>query len=258
MSLGFSIGSILLFIIQPVLKFQDRISLTLWWSVGAGIIWATSFVLFISSIDKVGLSKSNQWKNLQGPIAAILGLIILGESAKINPFFALLAASAIFLSAVFFTISSDNRKGVDIKGVYFALLAAAGFGSVAVIQKHVTAHTGIYLQQVIWSLSIATSLFLYIFLNGKINEILKSSKREFVLGLLAGILYLGASAFQLFSYLYLPVSISFTIVQMNSLWTIIIGILIFREINFKKYHKNVSLGLIFTIIGILFLVFTRK
>lgn len=133
-----------------------------------------------------------------------------------------------------------------------------GFGSVAVIQKYVTTNGGVYSQQVVWSLSILASLFLYLILNCKFKETIKGPKKDIYLGLIAGLLYLGASIFQLFSYRYLAASISFTIIQMNALWTIIIGILVFKEIDLKKYYKNVALGFAFTILGILFLAFARK
>ena len=258
MSLGFAVSAIVLYLLKPIIGFHEVISPILLWSVVAGIIWATSFVLFVTSIDAIGLSRSNQWKNLQGPIAAILGIIILGEFATINPFFAILAAFAIFLSAVFFTTSSDSEKRFDVRGVYLATLAGIGFGSVAVIQKYVTSNVGVYSQQVVWSLSIAASLFVYILVRGKVQEMNQSTKRELALGLVAGILYMGASIFQLFSYNYLAVSISFTIIQMNALWTALIGILVFKEIDMKKYYKNVALGLIFTLVGILFLAFARR
>jgi len=258
MSLGFSASTITLYLFQPLIKFHETISLVLLWSVLAGVIWGTSFVLFVTSIDAIGLSRSNQWKNLQGPIAAILGIIILGEFAAINPIFAFLAALAIFLSAIFFTTTSEEKKHFNVKGVYLAILAGVGFGSVAVIQKYVTSHVGVYSQQVVWSLSIAASLLIYIILSKKIGEVVQSSRKDLGLALSAGILYLGASIFQLFSYHYLAVSISFTIIQMNAFWTVLIGILIFKEIDLKKYYKNVALGFAFTIIGILFLALARK
>ena len=74
----------------------------------------------------------------------------------------------------------------------------------------------------------------------------------------AGIIYLGASLFQLFSYNYIPASIGFTIIQMNTFWTITIGILVFKEIDLKKYYKNVLVGFLLTTLGILFLFFARK
>ena len=258
MSLGFFTGSVVLYYIKPFLKLNEIISPVLWWSVLAGVIWATAFVLFIKSIDAIGLSRSNQWKNLQGPVGVVLSLIILREFSTINPVFAVLAAVAIFLSALFFTTSSDSSSSSDIKGVYLASLSALGFGSVAVIQKYVTSNVGVYSQQVVWSLSIVGSLFAYILYSKQLKEVKRSKKRDVYLGFGAGILYLGASFFQLFSYQYLAAAISFTIVQMNTFWTIAIGILVFKEIDLKKYYKKVSLGFLFTLVGILFLVFAKR
>ena len=259
MSVGFSLSAIILYSFQPALHFHETPSLVLLLSVVAGVIWATAFVAFITSIDLIGLSRSNQWKNLQGPVGVVLSLLILGEVATTNPIFALLAAAAIFLSALFFTTTSSSvEKHLNKKGVYLASLAALGFGSVAVIQKYVTTNVGTYSQLVVWSLSITTSLFVYLLLTKKIRNIKTSSSKDIILGLIAGILYLGASLFQLLSYYFLAASISFTIVQLNTFWTITIGILVFKEINLKKYYKNVALGFLFTLIGIFFLVYARK
>lgn len=258
MSIGFFVSTVILFLFQPLLQFHEVMSPVLFLSVIAGVIWATSFVLFVSSIDEIGLSKSNQWKNLQGPVGVILSLIILQESSKINPVFALLATGAVFLSAVAFTTSDKLSGKSNLKGIVLASLSALGFGSVAVIQKYVTAQSGVFTQQVVWSFSILVSLFIFLLLKGKIAESFKSPKKEMFLSLGAGIIYLGASLFQLFSYNYIPASIGFTIIQMNTFWTITIGILVFKEINLKKYYKNVLVGFLLTALGILFLFFARK
>jgi len=258
MAVGFSVCSLVLYLFKPLLGFQESFSPILWWSVLAGLIWAGSFVLFVGSIDLIGLSRSNQWKNLQGPVGAVLSLVVLKEFATTNPVFALLAAVAIFLSAIFFTTSSETAKKINIRGVSLALLSALGFGSVAVIQKYVTSHVGVYLQQVVWSLAIAGSIATYILLRGKISELRRAVKREVWVGLSAGVLYLGASLFQLFSYQHLAASIAFTMIQTSALWTIAIGILVFKEIDLKKHYGKVSLGLILAIIGIILLVFARK
>lgn len=259
MSIGFSLSTIVLYLFQPLIGFHEKPSLTLFWSVGAGAIWAISFVAFVTSIDFIGLSRSNQWKNLQGPVGVLLSLLLLGEWVTTNPIYAILAALAIFASALFFTnTSSTITKRVNLKGVYLASLAALGFGSVAVIQKYVTAHVGVYSQQVIWSLSIFISLLTYVILAKKLKEIFKSKQKDIILGLGAGVFYLGASIFQLFSYKYIPASIGFTIIQLNALWTITIGIIVFKEIDLKKYGKQVGLGLLFTLIGVFLLVLARK
>lgn len=260
MGIGFFISSVILYLLKPILGFHEPVSLQLLWSVLAGTIWATGFVAFVKSIDKVGLARSNQWKNLQGPVAVVLSLIVLGEYAKTQPAFALLAGIAVFLSAIAFTISGSKEEAkANLNGIYLATLSGVAFGIVTVINKHVTTTVGVYSQQVVWSASIALSLFVYILTQKGMPRKLRSiDTRNLTLGIGAGILYLGASFFMLQAYRYVPASIGFTIIQLNAVWTVAIGIFVFKEIDSKKHWARIVLGFLLAIAGILLLAFTRK
>jgi glucose uptake protein GlcU len=213
----------------------------------------------VKSIDAIGLSRSNQWKNLQGPVAAVLGLVVLSEYTTTKPIFVLLAGLAVFVSAVCFTVSSSREEAKsNMTGVYLASLSALGFGTTAVIQKYITTHVGVYSQQVVFSLSIALSIALYTLLTKKNLPRLQLTKPSVRSAFGAGILYLGASFFQLQSYRHLPASIAFTVIQLNTVWTIAIGIFIFKEIPVKKYYQRLVLGMIFALAGIGFLAVARK
>ena len=91
---------------------------------------------------------------------------------KINPIFALLAAGAVFLSAIAFTTSDKSPGKSNLRGIILATLSALGFGLVAVIQKYVTAQSGVFTQQVVWSFSILISLFIFLLLKGKNSKII--------------------------------------------------------------------------------------
>ncbi|MBI5621542.1 EamA family transporter [Candidatus Falkowbacteria bacterium] len=254
--MGFFLGSLLLYLLKPLLGFDEILSPVLFWSILAGIIWAAALVLFVKSIDLVGLVRSNQWKNLQGPIGVILSLVILIEYAVTNPFFVFLAGVAVFLSAVFFTVPTSPEHVKDkFKGISLAVVSALGFGVVTVINKFVTTEVGVYSQQVVWSLSIFFSLLIYIFSK---KELLKNitiiNKRDISLGLIAGLLYLGASFFMLQAYKYIPASVGFTIIQLNGVWTILIGLFVFREVNIQEHYKRILLGFFFALIGIILLM----
>lgn len=259
MATGFFVSTVVLYLAKPVLKFNEHVSITLLWSVLAGMIWATAFVTFVKAIDKIGLSRSNQWKNLQGPVAAVLGLVILSEYKSTQPFFVLLAGLFVFISALCFTISSSKKEAkANLSGVYLAALAGLGFGTVAVIQKYVTTHTGVYTQQLVWSFSIAASIGVYTLATKQKLPRLQFSKPDVRLALGAGLLYLGASFFQLQSYKHLPASIAFTIIQLNTVWTIGIGVFYFKEIPVNKHYKRLLLGLLFAVAGIASLALARK
>ncbi|MDB5178389.1 MAG: hypothetical protein JWN01_332 [Patescibacteria group bacterium] len=260
MGLGFFISSVMLYAFQPVLHFQETWSVQLWWSVLAGIIWAIGFVAFVKSIDAIGLARSNQWKNLQGPVAVILSLIILGEYASTNPVFALFAGVAVFLSAVCFTISSSREeRKANLNGIYLATISGLAFGIVTVINKYVTTEVGVYSQQVVWSLGIFLSLFLYVVARKQLRRGLGGiARRDLLLGLSAGVIYLGASFFMLQAYRYIPAAIGFTIIQLNAIWTILIGINVFKELDFRSNYQRIGLGFLFAIFGIILLTFAHK
>lgn len=260
MSVGFLVGATILYLAKPLLGFNETISLILLWSVIAGVVWATGFVLFVKSIDIIGLAGSNQWKNLQGPVGVILSLVILNEWTKTNPIITVLAGIAVFLSALFFTISNSKEQAINnLKGVYLATTSGLAFGIVTVINKYVTTNVGVYSQQVVWSLSILISLVFYILSHKELSKNIKTIDiKNICMGLVAGFLYLGASFFMLQSYKYIPASVGFTIIQLNSIWTISIGIFVFKEIDIKKHYKKIFLGFIFSLIGIALLVFAKK
>lgn len=259
MASAFSAGSILIYFLFPNLHTTETINNSLWWSVVAGGIWAVAFVAFVSAVDFLGLAKSNQWKNLQGPIGVLLSLVLLKEATSANPLFAILAALLVFVSALFFTMPSREQKQSDLnKGVVLALLSACGFGSVAVIQKYVTMQVGIYSQQVVWSIAIVISLAMIAVYKKKTGLLFTQRAIDYKLSAFAGLAYLGASFCQLFSYRYIEASIGFTLIQMNAVWTILIGIFIFKEIDLKVYGKRVVLGFLCALAGIMVLTFAKK
>lgn len=260
MGLGFFVSSVILYAFKPLLGFHETWSGNLWWSVLAGIIWAAGFVALVKSIDSIGLARSNQWKNLQGPIGVVLSLIILGEYATTKPTFALLAGVAVFLSAVCFTISQSHEdRKANLNGIYMATLSGLAFGIVTVINKHVTSTVGVYSQQIVWSMAIFLSLLFCILVQRKLRKGLTTiPHKDILLGLGAGVLYLGASFFMLQAYRYIPAAIGFTIIQLNAIWTIAIGILVFKELSFRAHYKRISLGLLLAVGGIALLALARK
>jgi len=259
MAIGFSVGSIVLYLVQIALGNNEGLGdPDLLFAVLAGAMWATALMLLVKSIDVIGIARSNQWKNLQGPVGVILALIVLNETATVNPLFALLSGFAIFTSALLFNIQSGKQdKNQNKRGVILALTSGLLFGSVAIINKYVTDNAGVYSQQVIWSLSILGSLLLYqIFTKQLSGKMLKKGK-DLNLGLSSGFLYLGASLFFLLSLKTTEASITFTIVQMNFLVVIVLGIFVFHEFKFKGNKKRVALGLLFALAGVALLTFAR-
>lgn len=261
MGFGFLFGSINLYFISIFIlnNHETFTNKYLIYSVLAGILWAFGSIFLLTSIDKIWLARSNQWKNLQGPIGVILSLILLSEFLHTKVLFAVLAGFSIFISAVLLNIKHKDEKKIEPKGIFLALLSALMFGIVTVLNKYVTNNSAIYTQLIIWSFFTLATISIYILSKRNLRkEILFISKKDIKLWFIGGLLYSLAGFLMLQSYSYIPASISFTIIQLNTLWVITIGIIFFKEIDYKKSFWRILWGSLFAIIGILLLFYAKK
>lgn len=257
---GFFISSLGLYGLQILLGNNEGLfEKPLLFAVLAGVLWATAIMCLVKSIDQIGLARSNQWKNLQGPVGVLLSLVVLKEANSVNPWLAMLSGLIIFSAAVALNIQPAKRvPKVNAQGVLLALLAGVLFGTVSMISKYVTDNAGVYSQNVWLSFSILSSLVVYQLVTTRTisREILRS-KRDVLLGLASGILYLGASTFMFLSFQHIEASIAFTIIQMNFIGVVGLGIFVFKEIEVKKNEARIALGLTLATLGVIVLSFAR-
>ncbi len=262
MGLGFFIISIIMYIINKVLIYNPQETILnpiLILSGIGGILWLVGSIFFLTAIDKIGLSRSNQWKNLQGPIGAILTLVFLSEFTQTKVIYIILAIIFILVSAMLFTIKNKGEKNVDKKGIIYAILSALFFGTNALIQKYATNNGLVYSQQVYFSGLVFISAFVYLLVKERNIKFLGDIKsKDNILGIVGGFIYFFASFFSTLAYKYIPGSIAFTIVQLNAVWTVLVGIIIFKEINFKKNCPRIILGILLAIIGVIMLLFAQN
>ena len=225
-------------------------------SVLRGVIWVCGIASFNVAIDKIGLARFNQWKNFQGPIGTLLMLAFLDDVAGKKLVWLLLGMTAMFISAVLFTIKTgEDNKRSDAAGIRFALFAAACFGVTAFINAIVTKHGFIYSQLLYHSLSVVVSAaIIFIIQTRKPMEIFRFS-RENWLPAMSGAMFLTATILSILSYTMITRSVSWSIVQLNAVWTILIGIFIFREISLREHLLRIIAGFAFAITAIVLLLF---
>jgi glucose uptake protein GlcU len=128
--LGFAGASLISYVANGLIsgEFDNLLHSAAIYPILNGINWMIGSVLFVTAIDRIGLSRSNQWKNLQGPIGALLCLFVLGEWAQTRIEFVLLAIATITASAYLFTIKKSGEKQIDKKSVGLAIAGACLFG----------------------------------------------------------------------------------------------------------------------------------
>lgn len=222
-------------------------------SIIGGMIWFVASVLFFHSVDKIGVARASEFKSLQGPIGSLLMLIIFSEFIGLNIYLLLLAIIFIFSSACILVVKQNEKYKIRLKDVLVASSSALFYALTGVIRKIVTNEGFVYIQQVYTSIGLLTTSFIYCLIKEK-NIIKNSLKREVFCPFVSGLFYYFASFFMLLSYKNIEGSIAFPIIQLNSVWACIIGVFIFKEIDYKKYYIRIILGLLFAILGLCFLV----
>ncbi len=223
-----------------------------------GISWFLASNLFLISIDKIGMSRSTQYKNLKGPFGVLLTLIFLEEFKVTNVFLVLFAALLTFVSALLFTIKKDNSK-VDKFGIIYACIASLFLGVNALIQKYVTNSGFIYTQQLYQSITIMIVSYICVKIKDRNVKVMKNiTYMDKILAFFGGLLYYFATYFNTLAYKQLPASIAFTIVNMSGVWSVLIGILTFKEINFKRNYKRIVIGILLSIIAVIVLLFGKS
>jgi len=246
-----------------------------------GVAWVCGTACFNIAIDKIGLVRFNQWKNFQGPIGTLLMLTFLDEVVGAKAVWLLAGMMAMFISAVLFTITWErgrpacklqktrsvgtrhalslhlwfcNYPSPSQSGILYALLAAACFGFTAFINKIVTNQGFIYSQLLYHSLSVVVAAAaLFIIQTGKPKEILRIS-RECLPPAMSGAMFLVATILSIFSYTMITGGVAWSITQLNAVWTMLIGIFIFREVSFRKHRRRIISGFAFAVAAIALLL----
>ena len=258
MAVGFTVSSSLAYLMYLATGNPfDLNNANLLYSALAGVLWAIAFTLLVASIDRIGVVRSNQWKNLQGPIGVGLNLLFLGEAARVNPYLALIAGVLIFLSAVFFNNKSATQTKANDKGVWLAIASGVLFGLVSLINNFVTKTAGIYNQQLVWSVSILITMVVLAVAFKKFSLIELKNIKEFSLATFSGVLYFGASVFMLLAFKNIESAIAFNITQLSFLVVVVAGVFYFKEYNLKAHWKNLLLGTLLAVIGVFVLSFAR-
>lgn len=258
MSIGFMLSSVIIGGIYVLKGYSiDFTNPILIYAAIAGVLSMVASICVVLAIDEIGMSKSNQWKNFQGPIGAGLIFIFFGEAKNTKIYFLILAIITVFISAMLLTIKEDNQKNSNKKGIIYALIAALFYGVNALMRKYTSDANLIYEQQLYSSIFMFLSALFYIFIKRDKN-IKSATKKDNVLAVLAGIIYYFATYFFITAYKYIQGSIVYTIVQLNTVFTVLFGILIFKELDLKKNWKRMILGIIFSIIGLLTLMMAQR
>lgn len=224
----------------------------------SGVLWFFASLLFLTGVDKIGLSRASQFKNLQGPIGSVLILFVFSEFVQIGVFYILLSIFLIFFSAILFTINEEGSSKVDLNGVLLAVLSAILFGVNAFIKKAVIMQGFVFAQQFWQSVFIIICAVTFVGVKDKSLHCFHNVfKKDNFYAFFAGSFYYFATFSILQAYKHILGSVAFTISQLYAVWLTVFGIFVFKEINFKKHKTRIILGFLSALLGLVVLFFAQ-
>ncbi|MCL2720208.1 MAG: GRP family sugar transporter [Treponema sp.] len=281
MGIAYFFGTIVLITVIWGFGFEDPENMLSPWhllTVLRGFIWVLGMAAYNLAIDKIGLTRFNQWKNIQGPVGSLLILLIIADmTSGIKVVFLFIGMTVMFCSALFFQIKTDAELGIQnvkdglkvpqgitagknkILGILLALFSGVCFGFSAffnsiVSRPSITGDRFTFAQLFYHSMSlIIFSVIVYLIIGNKpsepstvkqrFNDIIRINKKTW-LPFISGAMFLCATLLTIYSYRMIPNAVAWSITQLNVFWTIIIGIFIFKEVNFKQYWLRLSIGVL--------------
>jgi len=257
LTLGFLVTSTILYVFFRIAGIcQEMVSIPIIIVLMLrGLLWFLSIYVYALAIDKIGVARAVQYQSLKTPFGVILTLTFLQEFLQTNVIVILLATILTFLSALLLTIKEAPDKKIDKMGIIYAIISAVLLATTNLLQKWVTNQGIVYSQHIFTAMASFAFACLYVLVKDRtVKNIFSMSKKSMLLSTSAGCLFYFASFFQALAYKQLPGSVVTIIVQLNAVWSILIGILIFKEINMKKHWKRISLGIVITILSIVILL----
>ena len=281
MGIAYFMGAIILISIIWGFGFEEPENLINPWhllTVLRGLIWVLGMAAYNRAIDKIGLTRFNQWKNIQGPVGSLLILFVVADMVVgIKVLFLILGMVVMFCSALFFQVKTDAElgkqhvsdgltapEGISARkntksGIALALLSGVCFGVSALLNSIVSkpaivGNVFIFAQLLYHSASlIVFSALVYMIMGNKpstlkqrLQDIGKVSKTTW-LPVMAGAMFLVATLLTIYSYRMIPNAVAWSITQLNVFWTILIGVFIFKEVNYKQHGLRLSAGVLMAV-----------
>jgi uncharacterized membrane protein len=185
-------------------------------------------------------------------------MTFLAEFLTTKVFLILLAIVFLTLAAMLFSTREKNNAPVDKLGIVYALIAAVFYGISSYLSKCLTNAGTLFAQQIYKSLFVLLTAAAFVLLKDKSFKLnAPKTKKEFVLPLLGGVLFFGNSSFYLLAYCHMEGSIVMMLHQLNAVWLFLLGVFVFKEIDFKQHWLRLIIGLVLSVFGLLSLILAK-
>ncbi len=225
------------------------------YALACGPLWFIGILLYSVSVSEMGLTLSTPIKNTTAVLGTLVGLIVFAEWRETKPLEAVLGSLLVVVSAVIISRTGENdcrRSCLSVKGTLAALGAACGFAAYTLPLKgaqRLGLDTITLVAIMGWGI-IATAALAYAVSHHRWRDWWGHPRREHAYALLCGAIWVMATYAMSEAILRIGLAITWPFTNLNTIVTVACGILVFHEINVRKFWKVLLTGLAVGVIGV--------
>ena len=241
----------------PAITLRGR-----WLSFSCGPVWTLGMLCYTLSVTRMGLVLATPIKNTTAVLGTVLGLVAFAEWRETDP--ALALAGSVLVVACAAALArcgerTETRSSLTASGVIFALLAAVGFAAYTIPLKLAMAQNVDNYRLIAYMGlgTLTTSLGLLLGFERSLRPWLGKPLREHLLAALSGGIWAVATIAMAEAIRRLGLAVTWPITNLNTIVTVAVGIIVFREIDLGKHWRTVAIALLCAMTGTLLLGLAR-
>lgn len=234
-----------------------------WMAFCCGPVWSLGILFYTLSVTQMGLALATPIKNTTAVLGTVFGLAFFAEWQDTHPLLALVGSVLVVVCAVVLGQCGERngtRSHVTGLGVLYAILAAVFFAAYTIPLKlaqreHVDSYSLIAWMG--WGTVLGASC-LFIGLSHDHRRWLREPWRDHFHAALAGSIWALSSITMTEAIRRIGLAVTWPITNLNTLVTVAVGVLVFREIDVRKYSRTILWGFLLAVAGSILLGLARQ
>lgn len=220
----------------------------------SGVIWAAGNYAGLSAVRELGLAYSYSFLNLSAAVAFLWGVLLFGEMGVGAPL-ALASLGLLLMLLGAFVLAESLEGGGRRRGVRWGILGALCFGTFGGAGVAASLDAGISPLQYCALVAVGAwaVYFLRSLVTGSFAAWLRGQGREHLLGLLAGLLWMGGNLMNFSAASSLGVAVAFPLGTASTVVAVLWGALYYREFGEvgRGARVRAALGILLVMVGVL-------
>jgi len=226
--------------------------------LACGPAWTLGLLFYVLSVSEMGLALATPIKNTTAVLGTVVGIAAFQEWRHTAPVPAIAGSVFIVLCACALGRTGENardRSQATIRGVAYAILSALSFSLYTIPLKVALARGADNFALLAYMAlgSLATAAVIFLVLQRDRRQWFRLPLRDHACAALAGLIWVLATLSLYAAIRLIGLAVTWSISNLNTVVSVLVGILVFHEINARKFRTTIWLGLLFAFVGVLLL-----